>query len=298
MRLRNIVVGMDFNEPSLDAARWAAHHLAPGADIVLVYTIELPEPPEYLETILPPRETLLEAAHRDAEGPLRELSRSIDSKSVRTELRVGRPATEISEVAREEGAGLIVVGERGRRGRRGPSRNGLGSTADQLVRCAPAPVLVGRDLPDSPPRRILVPLDASEMLPLVLDWGRYLSRVFDAELIALNTLSYGLYGALRLARSASEAEALESASREAAEAWLRERLIEADVDPGKSDVQIAFGQPAFEIVSAAQRLDVDLIIMGSRGRQRAPLATLGSVASAVLRNAPGPVLVVADPACE
>jgi universal stress protein A len=56
-----------------------------------------------------------------------------------------------------------------------------------------------------------------------------------------------------------------------------------------------FGDPADEIIAAAARMDADMIVMGSRGMGRLGSAILGSVASAVLRSAPCPVLVVREP---
>lgn len=294
MELRTVVVGMDFNEPSLSAARWTAKHFAPGAELVVVHTIEILRPPRFLEDVLPPADQLLEAAQQDAEPPLREFARSIEADKIRLMLRIGRPSDEIAEVAREVDADLIVVGERGQRE---GARGGPGSTAEQLARCAPAPVLIARGLPSGRPERILVPVDESALARPVLNWARFLSRKFEARLIALNTLSYGLYGAFRLARSTEEAERLEEESRQAATSWLEARLKETDVDPEIAEVQIAFGQPGFEIVDAADRTNADLIVMGSRGRGQVEPSVLGGVASAVLRGSRLPILIVVDPSC-
>jgi nucleotide-binding universal stress UspA family protein len=61
--------------------------------------------------------------------------------SVRPEVLVGAPASEIVQYAREQGVDLIVVGTHGR----GPVRRAfLGSVAERVVREAPCPVLVVR----------------------------------------------------------------------------------------------------------------------------------------------------------
>jgi len=54
-------------------------------------------------------------------------------------VRVGIPADEIVKIAEENNADLIVMGTRGLTGTR---RALLGSTADQVMRWAPCPVLV------------------------------------------------------------------------------------------------------------------------------------------------------------
>ena len=49
MRIRSVVVGMDFSETSIVAARWAAEHFAPNADITLVHVVALPDRPAFAD---------------------------------------------------------------------------------------------------------------------------------------------------------------------------------------------------------------------------------------------------------
>jgi nucleotide-binding universal stress UspA family protein len=55
---------------------------------------------------------------------------------------------------------------------------------------------------------------------------------------------------------------------------------------------IQVGKPASEIVRTAKEWQADLIVIGSHARHGIPRALLGSVAEAVLRHAPCPVLVI------
>lgn len=52
------------------------------------------------------------------------------------------------------------------------------------------------------------------------------------------------------------------------------------------------GAPAAEIVKAAKEWPADLVVVGSHGRGGIERALVGSVADAVLRHAPCPVLMV------
>ena len=52
------------------------------------------------------------------------------------------------------------------------------------------------------------------------------------------------------------------------------------------------GPPASEIVKAANQWEADLIVIGSHGHRGIRLALLGSVADAVVRQAPCAVLVI------
>jgi nucleotide-binding universal stress UspA family protein len=55
------------------------------------------------------------------------------------------------------------------------------------------------------------------------------------------------------------------------------------------------GDPAAEIVHLAQEIHCDLIVMGTQGRTGLDRLLMGSVAEAVLRKAPCPVLTVRGP---
>ena len=57
------------------------------------------------------------------------------------------------------------------------------------------------------------------------------------------------------------------------------------------DGYVRAGAPADEIVRAADELDVDLIVVGGRGKGAVEAMLLGSVAYRVLHHAPCPVLV-------
>jgi nucleotide-binding universal stress UspA family protein len=56
-------------------------------------------------------------------------------------------------------------------------------------------------------------------------------------------------------------------------------------------MSILCGQPAMAICQAAERLDVDIICLGTHGRTGLPRAALGSIAEAVLNHTRRPVLL-------
>jgi nucleotide-binding universal stress UspA family protein len=90
------------------------------------------------------RSRMEEDAQRTARTDLEELLRKLSEAGgevAEAHARVGHPDTEIVGLAGRLGAGLIVMGSRGR----GPLRRALmGSVSDSVVRHAPCPVLVVR----------------------------------------------------------------------------------------------------------------------------------------------------------
>jgi nucleotide-binding universal stress UspA family protein len=72
---------------------------------------------------------------------------------VTIEAREGRPATEITEYARDVGADVVAMGTRGRHGE---NRFLIGSVAERVVRTCPIPVLTVRQLTDEDPRRTTI----------------------------------------------------------------------------------------------------------------------------------------------
>ncbi len=289
MKLERVVIGMDFSEPSITAARWAALHFAPDAELILVHSIELAQPPSFLRAALPPPTELEETTRQGAEQRLREVGLSLGAPRIWPEIRVGRPADQIAAVAQEHKADMIIVGEHGRSG---GLMGILGSTAEQLARSAPVPVLLAERLPAGPPRRILLPIEESALLNTALGWGRLLTVQFQAETIGYYVVRSSLLGRMRIISSTERGSELEAKLLQDAARWLEDRLADAGIPRDATAAQVVIGDPATEIVAAARRLGIDLIILPTRGAGVVGHALIGSVARSILRDAPCPILVV------
>jgi universal stress protein A len=71
------------------------------------------------------------------------------------------------------------------------------------------------------------------------------------------------------------------------------------LDPAvKCEHHLLVGIPDSEIVNFAKENNIDLIVMASHGRSGLSRLIMGSVAEAVMRSAPCPVLVVKQPVAE
>jgi nucleotide-binding universal stress UspA family protein len=90
-------------------------------------------------------EQLQDALAEQADEALSTVTESTD-RPVQTAVREGRPATEISNYAREIDADIVATGTRGRHGE---NRFLIGSVAERVVRTCPVPVLTVRQLEGS-----------------------------------------------------------------------------------------------------------------------------------------------------
>lgn len=269
--LDRVVIGVDFGEPALAAARWVAEQFAPGAELVLVHALSL-EPAPLGAPLRELTEPVATVAREFGVDRLRGVAEAL-GRSVRVEVGDGRPARVISNVAHACGADLIVVGPHDGRAERS---HGIGSTAERLVRISSIPVLVTTAAPGGRPQLVLVPVDDVELTMAVLEWAALLMRRDGA--------------AISLAHVVDTPNAVA-----AAEAWLA-RLVRDIRGVGRVTTEVTVGTPGDEIVTAARRRGVDLIVMGRRGRGRVFPGVLGSTVNAVLERANCPVLLVVDSA--
>ena len=290
--LDRVTVGIDFSETSRSAARWAVRHLVPDSGMSLVHAVDLPRPPSFLRQSLPREEQIQATLEAGARERMAAFTADLGSPDATAVVRVGRAYQVLADAAEEFDADLVVVGEHG--ARRG-IWNVLGSTAERLLQATTRPVLLARGMRDTKPQRIVAAVDDSALAPAVLGWATLLGLRLGADVIALHVLARAIRGHLRIVTSERKTEEVEEAFRKAAESWL-DRIVAAAARDGKvPQPTVVAGDPPYEILAAAQRYDADLIIMGSRGAGAVEQALIGSVARAVLRSAPCPVLVVTNP---
>ncbi len=146
-------------------------------------------------------------------------------------------------------------------------------------------------------RRILVPLDGSELAEGVLPWVEDLARRLPTEVHFLQVV--GLPADLQLVDLGGQAivdtglleEELDAQAKEA-EDYLR-RLATAWQSRGiETRWHMVRGPAAISIIEFARSSDADLIAMSTHGRSGLGRLVFGSVADQVLREAGTPVLLV------
>ena len=289
-----IVAGIDFSAASIEAARCASKWLAHDGDLILAHALVLPEASGIVATRYRIAETLLTNARVGAQRRLDDVTSAFNLSGIKTDIRVGRPAEVLAEVARAHEADLIVVGKHGE-GRM--LRGYTGRTADSILRSAAAPILVMNGRMEERPRTILVPITYSSVTPFVVEWARKLHEASGAKVVALHVVGAAVLSHV-LSMSAVKPgetptlEEIDEIFREDADRW-RNEFVAAGIPGQFVDSKVVFGEVSTAVLAAAAMHQADLIVMGSHA---APLRRilLGSAATAVLRDAEVPVLIVVE----
>jgi universal stress protein A len=143
IRLKRILVPVDFSGPSDQALRYAARFAQHfGGELTLLHIVQktsvapFPEVPPYLDNV--------EEDFENAERALQSLAaqQMLKSSAVHTVVRTGLAGHEIVEAARDLDSDLIVIATHGYTGWKHLC---IGSTAERVVRTAPCPVFVVRE---------------------------------------------------------------------------------------------------------------------------------------------------------
>jgi len=139
-------------------------------------------------------------------------------------------------------------------------------------------------------KKILVPLDGSELAKKVLGQAEKLAKLFDSEIILLQVVPFmPIYGAPELVTPLI----VDEKHKESAERYLTNLAEELKAKGHKVSATVKTGQQvATEIIDFAKANGVDLIVMNTHGRSGISRWFLGSVTLKVLTRAETPILLV------
>ena len=134
-------------------------------------------------------------------------------------------------------------------------------------------------------RRILVPIDFGQTSEAALNYGIHMARMFGAQLHLLHVFE------VPTAVRDYPVEPFIAPVGDAHER-LTELLSVTDRRELRPVCETRVGAPCGEILEYASERNIDLIVMGTHGRDGFARALLGSVAEIVVRKATCPVLTV------
>jgi universal stress protein E len=294
--IRRIVVGvaaLDGDDPAVapgggDPVLAPALRLAEslGATLHVVHAFELPDPLLWsyggFSTVPDPRFV------QDYAARLRDRMRAqVDALGtgarVEVHARDGLAGRVVCALAEEVRADLVVVGAT----RRGKLWRGLlGTTAERVVRGAPAPVLVVHQPFEGPVRRLLLTTDLSETATAVHERGLDLAEaLFTGELEARSLLVVAFDAVLP--PPLPEDRLLHAAGGELRRFLDACRPRDVLVEP-----RVRIGEVGREVAREAEEWGAGVIVVGTSGRSGTSRLLLGSDAAGILRRAPCNVLVI------
>ena len=140
--------------------------------------------------------------------------------------------------------------------------------------------------------KILVPLDGSKRAEAVLPHAEDMANRYGAEIIFLCVEE--LYVMLEWDEIVDLAKCHEKfdARKKASESYLS-RLKAEFRDKGiKTNTHVVYGPVVKSILTAAEEMDVDIIVMASHGLSGLPRTFYGSVTAGVLQKIDRPLLIV------
>jgi nucleotide-binding universal stress UspA family protein len=139
-------------------------------------------------------------------------------------------------------------------------------------------------------KKILVPLDGSELAKRALGQAEKLAKTFDAELILFQVVPFmPIYGSPELVTPLI----VDEKQKEAAERYLADLVEELKGKGLKVTATVKTGQQvAVEIIDFAKESGADLIVMCTHGRSGITRWMLGSVALKLLTRGEKPILLI------
>jgi nucleotide-binding universal stress UspA family protein len=244
---------------------------------------------------VPPVDTTAfdDAIRAEAERHLDAASERLagDGRSIQTSVTSGRAADVITSIAGDWGAELIVVGSRGH----GTLESMLlGSVSAEVVDRARVPVLVARREAIG---RVVFAWDGSDgaekAAALLVDWGIFgrseVRVVSVADAAAPWWVESGMVGE----EVAAEAYARAAEPSRQQHVQMAQEMADRLAASGLHVVpECRSGDPAQQIVNAAEEATADLVVLGTHGRTGLSRLLMGSVTRNVLNHARCSVLVV------
>ena len=290
-QLRRILATTDLSAPARHAAERAALVSAEtAARLDLLHVANL-APLERLRQLMGSSGAELETRVLDAaRSKLVDLASLIHQRfGVVANPRVVAGAL-LAELAREAdalAAGLLVCGAKGESVIR---HFVLGTTALRVLSTTRCPVLVVKQPPHEPYRRLLVPVDFSPSSLRAIRHARSIAP--GAELVLLHIFDVPFEGKLRYASVDDEViHHYRIVARQEATQKLQALRDQAGLPVVGTSLLVLHGDPTFRIIEQEQECDCDLIVVGKHGESVLEELLLGSVTKHVLAESQGDVLV-------
>jgi len=290
-RIQRLLAATDLSAPARHAAERAALVARElGASLELLHVISA-APVDRLRRLLAEASADLESqVAADALTEVRRLAESLQQQyqvQPTTHVEHGALLRQIEARADASAADVLVLGARGASFMRHLL---LGSTAERLVRRASRPMLVVKQPPRDPYRRLLIPVDFSPASLPACACARALAP--RAEFVLLHAFEVPFEARLRSAGVQDETlRRYREIAHSQADRAMHAFLAAAGLQSAAVNALVLHGDASSLIVEQEQERDCDLVVIGKHGESMVDDFLLGSVTKHVLQEAQGDVLV-------
>jgi nucleotide-binding universal stress UspA family protein len=144
-------------------------------------------------------------------------------------------------------------------------------------------------------KTVLVPTDFSETSAVALRYGKALADAFGASLHVLHVVQEPFAQPWAVEAYGFSLASLQEEWVREAKTKMAETLTAEERSKFNAAITTLLGHPVVEILKYATEHQIDLIVLGVRGRGPLNQIMMGSVAERVVRKAPCPVLTVRHP---
>jgi nucleotide-binding universal stress UspA family protein len=292
MSIKTILWASDGSKESRDALRWAeilANQF--GARVIGLSVIETLN----RSTLKMPANLRKDILRIDSETEKKEITRltqvrkTLEKKGIKATVRIARGVAP-QEIIKTAHGGAIDLIAMGKRGQTLWGRILLGSTTASVLREGHVPLLTVRGAASKLAlKKILLPTSFSPRDSVSFEWALELARKFGAALVVLHVIEvHKSYHAVK--------GGFIGRLRESAHKQLRAMLdsVPTAEQEGLSLMHkvMTFSRARSGIVNFARDQGIDMIVMSTNARKGVPRFFLGSVAEAVIGEAPCPVIAV------
>ena len=278
---KHILVAIDFStcaKAALGQAVWFARN--GGAKLTLIYAA-----PDYKRF-----SQIASEIRQESELKMRQLLMDLNAGDLEVNLitRIGEPFVEIIHAVQGQGYDLVLAGTRGLANW---EQFLVGSTAKRLIRKCPASVWIVHNENAGPPKVVLAVTDFSEVSRKAVLEGLSVAERTRAEFHLLHVIDSGDVPPDVISRI-PHGSSLEQEIQEEAQRRLDEFVKSIETNFIRVQPHLILGTPWKEIQRMVQQLSVDLIAMGTVGRNGIEGLLLGNTADKVLDHCDCSILTV------
>lgn len=292
--IKRILVATDFSEHSQFALSRAFDVAkATKARLLILHVVQKGFFDKVVDEVVPAARTLLITPKEYAEQLLGEQIDKLAPHKLKIEkifLSGKHPATKILNYAKNNKIDLLVMGAHGKYSIHDWF---VGTTAEYVAEKTSCPALIIKNKPRHGYRKLLIPIDFSSASKCAFEFAtQILPKKSDVQILHVGDQSYEDLMAKENDISSDKNKKLRK------EIFLvlkhkTERFIQKCKNKFvKPSYDIKLGYPGIVILNEAKRLNRDLVIMGTEGHSQVHYLWLGRVASRVLTEIEGDILLV------